>query len=565
VLDDVVVGEVWLASGQSNMEWPVSQSSFAKEETATARGERVRWLDVEQNTARPPAATVKATWRVVNPENVGAMTAVGYAFARELAGRLDTHVGLVGASWGGTPIEAWTSVEALQPVMPELDAELAALSDAERDLERIRAEHVERVARWERENLGADPGNAGEKLGWHRAGFDDSSWEPMDLPSFWQSHGLKFNGVVWFRRSVDLGSHTAGRDAILELGAIDDFDQTYFNGELVGEHPKGTPGAFKIRRRYRIPARLVRPGANVIAVRVFDHAGQGGFAGPIEAMAAYVEAEPGDRHSLAGTWRYAVEHRIELVPGEVWRTFPGTPPLLAPENTPATLYGGMIAPLVPFGLRGILWYQGESNVDAYASYRDRMLALIRDWRARFGQGQLPFYFVQLAAFRASIEWAYLREAQSQATSEPQSGMVTAIDIGDPDDIHPGNKREVGRRLALLALRDTYGREGIEAAGPRLSHVTIGGGADRDDEVRVHFTSARGLRTRDGERVRGFEVAGEDRAFAGAEARIDGETVVAKAAAVPRPVAVRYAFHDFADLNLVNGADLPAEPFRTDGW
>lgn len=565
VLDDVAVGEVWLASGQSNMEWTVAQSAFADEEMRAAHQPRVRWLRVGRTPSRTPARSVEARWEPVHPRNVGAMTAVGYTFAREIARRLQTPVGLIDASWGGTPIEAWTSIDALRPSMPEIDAMIADLDAAERDIERIRAEHAERVARWEREALPADPGDRGFDLGWHRQAFDDSSWSEMPLPGFWQSHGLKFNGIVWFRRRVELTEQQAGRDLLLELGAIDDFDETYFNGERIGTHPKGTPSAFQIPRRYRVPAALVRSGVNVIAVRVFDHGGQGGFAGPADAMFLGADAIGGERLPLDGPWRYAVAHKIDLVAQDVWSSFPPTPHVLAPQCTPGALYGGMIAPLVPFGLRGALFYQGESNVQAHATYRARMVALMRDLRMRFGQGQFPFYFVQLAAFRESQTWAYLREAQAQATSEPASGMVTAIDIGDPCDIHPANKREVGRRLALLALRETYGMADIEAAGPRLVRVDVAFGTDRDDEVRVHFAHGRGLKTRDGDaRVRGFELAGEDLVFSDAEAHIEGETVVARSPSVARPVAVRYAFRDCPEVNLVNGADLPAEPFRTDG-
>jgi sialate O-acetylesterase len=565
VLDDVAVGEVWLASGQSNMEWTVAQSAFAEEEIRAAQQPRVRWLRVARVPSRAPARTVEASWQVVHPRNVGAMTAVGYTFARELAKRLQTAVGLIDASWGGTPIEAWTSAEALRPSMPEIDATLADLDAAERDVDRIRAEHADRVARWERVALPADPGDRGLELGWHRPSLDDSHWSEMQLPGFWQAEGLKCNGVVWFRRRVDLPEDRAGRDLTLELGAIDDFDETYFNGERIGGHPKGTPGAHQIRRRYRVPGRLVRPGVNVIAVRVFDHGGQGGFGGPADAMSLGTEAAGAARVPLDGPWRYALAHRIDLVGPDAWRSFPSTPPVLAPQCAPGALYGGMIAPLVPFGLRGMLFYQGESNVEAHASYRARMVTLMRDLRTRFGQGQFPFYFVQLAAFRESPAWAHLREAQAQATAEPASGMVTAIDIGDPGDIHPANKREVGKRLALLALRETYALTDVEAAGPRLARVDVAVGTDRDDEVRVHFANARGLKTCDGgARVRGFELAGEDLTFADAEAHIDGETIVARSAAIPRPVAVRYAFRDCPEVNLVNGADLPAEPFRTDG-
>jgi sialate O-acetylesterase len=558
VVDDVVAGEVWLASGQSNMEWPIAHAAGAEDAIRNANDPRIRWLRVARVPARAPARTVEARWEVVTADNVGGMTAVGHAFASALRERLgDVPVGIVDASWGGTPIEAWTSLEALRPTMPEVDLRLAALAREEAHIDRIRDEHARAVARWEAEMLPADPGNLGEGLGWALTSFDAATWNEMALPGYWQHHGLPFNGVVWFRRSFVAPADWAGHDLWLELGAIDDFDRTYVNGELVGEHPKGTLAAFQISRRYRVPGRLVRAGENLIAVRVFDHAGQGGFVGPAAAMS--IGPEGCARLPLSGSWRYAVEHRIERVPSTVWRSFPVTPAVLSPHYAPAALFHGMIAPLAPFGLGGILWYQGESNVGAHGCYRARMVALIRDLRTRFGQGQIPFYYVQLAGFLATPAWAHLREAQADARSEPMTGMAIAIDLGDPDDIHPADKHSVGRRLAALALRERFGFVDVEAYGPCLSRVDIEGA-----DVRVRFAHGEGLRTTDGgTTVHGFELAASDLVFCRAEGVIEGTSVVIRAPMVSAPVAVRYAFADCPHVNLVNAAGLPAEPFRTD--
>jgi sialate O-acetylesterase len=556
VLRDVVAGEVWLASGQSNMEWSVAQSAGAREAILGASDVGVRWLRVARVASRTPARTVDATWRVVTPSNVGGMTAVGHAFACALRERLDVPVGIIDASWGGTPIEAWTSLEGLRSTMPDLDDRLASLARDEPDIDRIRAGYARLVSAWEADMLPDDPGNRGEALGWAMPSFDDAGWDEMPVPGFWQDHGMKFNGVVWFRRRFVAPADWVGRDLWLELGAIDDFDCTYVNGEVVGEHPRGTPGAFQIPRRYRVPGRLVRPGENVIAVRVFDHAGQGGFAGPAEAMR--IGPEGGTGCPLDGPWRHAIEHRIDLVPHTVWQSFPETPAVLSPQCAPASLFHAMIAPLVPFGLGGVLWYQGENDVAAHRHYRARQVAFIRDLRTRFGQGQIPFYLVQLAGFLATPEWAYLREAQAEARSEPWTGMATAIDLGDPHDIHPKDKRSVGRRLAALALRERFGCDDVEAYGPRLSRVEIDG-----PEVRVHFAHAAQLRTVGDAKVSGFELAGADLVFFPAEGAIQGESVVVRSQAVSSPVAVRYAFADCPDVNLVNAAGLPAEPFRTD--
>jgi sialate O-acetylesterase len=558
VLQDVAVGEVWLASGQSNMEFPLASVQDAADEVARANFPAIREFHVPRAMSAEPQIAVEGEWRVCTPQHADSFSAVAYFFAREIHARFGVPVGILHASWGGTPIEAWTSIDALRAV-PGFDQLLDELAELERDAPRLRAEHEERVLAWEREALPMDPGNTGEARGWASSEFHDESWPPLTAPGYWQSQGLRFNGVVWFRRSVNIPSSWTGLDLVLSLGAIDDFDVTYFGGVEVGAHPKGTPSAFRIQRRYLIPGSLVKPGRTVVAVRIFDHFGDGGFVGPkSEMFLAPVEREA-DRIDLWGDWRHQVEHEIPLVPGEVWQTFP-PPTVPEPEHYPAVLYNAMIAPLIPYGLRGALWYQGESSVDRHAHYRDHQIGLIRDWRARWGLGQFPFYLVQLAGYRASPEWPHLREAQSQSLSEPGTGMAVALDIGDPLDIHPRNKRDVGRRLALLALGRTYGQV-VECEGPRLEHVAIDGG-----RATAHLAHAAGLRTHDGtEAVLGFALAGADRHYHPADARIHGETVVVSSPSVPAPRTVRYAWADYTETNLVNAAGLPAVPFRTDGY
>jgi len=414
------------------------------------------------------------------------------------------------------------------------------------------------MVRWEAENLPDDTGNEGEAKGWARVDLDDDAWPAMALPGAWQGRGLRFNGAVWFRRTVELDASWTGHDLTLSLGAIDDFDHTYFNGTPIGAHPKGTPGAYQIHRVYRIPSAMLRPGKNVIAVRVFDHVGEGGLMGPSTEMFLETTGPERKRLSLAGAWRYEVERRIPLVSFEVFKTCPMPPSILVQQNSPAALFGGMIAPLVPFGLRGVIWYQGESNAEQHSLYTQRMVAMIRDWRAQFGQPAMPFYWTQLANYAASPAWAFMREAQAGALSEPATGMAVTIDIGDSIDIHPKNKQEVGRRLSLLALARTYGRRDVADSGPVFERIELGEG-----RARVHFSHAAGLRARGGAAVRGFTLAGADGVHHVAEARIDGDAVIVTSARVRAPKSVRYAWADDPDANLENGAGLPAAPFRTD--
>lgn len=559
VLEDVLVGEVWLASGQSNMEWSNLQAAHPDKELPAAQHPRLRLLRIPNTPAWEPATDVAARWTPCTPETAEGFSAVAYHFGRELQESLDVPVGLIQSAWGGTRVEAWTSEEALRKVM-HLEGDLARFPRNEAELDSVKAGFEAAAHAWEMSYLPADPGNEGEAQGWARSDFDDTAWREIWLPCMWQTQGMRFNGVVWFRRTVELPAGWQGRPLRLELGILDDFDHTYVNGTAVGSHPKGTVAAYKIRRSYAVPATLVQGPQLTIAVRVFDHFGQGGFAGPVDALRLFPEDAPDQALALAGSWRCEVEHRIELLGPEIFRTYPPQPHALESQNRPAALYNGMIAPLVSYGLRGAIWYQGESNAEEYHLYGDRFRAMIRDWRDRWGQGTFPFLFVQLANFIASPAWPRLREVQAQvAASEPGVALAVTIDIGNPVDIHPTNKREVGRRLALLARADVYG-EVLLARGPEMAEVQIQG-----SRASVRFRHAENLRGADGRAPRGFTVAGADRVFVPAQADVTGPVVHLQAPGVVQVQAVRYADADAPEASLVNAAGLPAVPFRTDGW
>jgi sialate O-acetylesterase len=560
LLNDVLVGEVWLASGQSNMEFTVVNCDGADAEIAAANVPSIRMFKVENRSSSIVEERCEGQWRVCSSTSVGDFSGVAYFFAREVHRQLGVPVGIINASFGGTYVEAWTSLEGLRPVVPDLARELAEMLRQEPKIEEIRDEYLERVRGWERLSLPSDPGNLGMLDGWANTDFDDSEWKTMELPRFWQSVGMNFNGVVWFRKTVEVPKSWAGKELTLSLGAIDDFDQTYLNGVLIGEHPDGTPEAYQIKRRYIIPGALVRPGRNVIAVRVFDHCGQGGFVGPHADMTISKTDGPSKVLSVAGIWKYAVELEIPLVSMNVFQTFPPPPKVLAAQHAPAALFQGMIAPLIPYQLAGFLFYQGESNVEDYANYRDRMVALIRDWRTRFGQGTLPFAFVQLAGFLSNPAWPHLREAQFESSVEPNCFLATAFDVGDKDDIHPRNKKTVGLRLAYLALANHYGKTDIGCFGPIFQRFEI-----ENSAVRVYFRHSNHLHCSDGtQSVKGFQLAGKDGVYHQATATIELEAVVVKSPMVRTPYAVRYAFKDYCEVNLVNGDKLPALPFRTDG-
>ncbi len=569
---DVLVGEVWVCSGQSNMEWPLRQAEDAKRELAKAKAPALRLFTVAKSTASRPKDDVQsdARWERCTPQTAADFSAVAYYFARDLQAATGLPVGLIHASWGGTLAEAWTSRAALA-------AETALRPILER-VEQMGTPHeagspayLRQMKAWEDKAYHKDPGNKGVKKGWHLPDFDDRAWSTMDLPRSWESTGLDIDGAVWFRKVVELPKEWKGKPLTLSLGPIDDFDTTYVNGVEVGGIGAETPDAYAKPRVYPVPGKLVRAGANLIAVRVFDRFGQGGLVGepaqlqlaPAKRKAAAGAAKRTSAKplKLAGDWRFQVELRLEPK-----RQLPPQPLHAGHQNFPASLNNAMIQPLVPYGIRGVLWYQGESNVERGEQYRTLLPALIRDWRMAWGQGDFHVGVAQLANHRerclvpSDSQWAELREAQALAGALKHVGVVTTIDLGDAHDIHPRNKRDVGRRLSLWARATIYG-ERLAWSGPRYAAHALDGKA-----LRVSFTHADGgLASRDGGALVGFAIAGTDKRFIWADARIDGEQVVVSSARVAAPVAVRYAWADNPACNLVNGAGLPALPFRSDEW
>ncbi len=556
---NVLVGDVWIASGQSNMEWPLARAADAEKEIAQARLPQVRLFTVSKATSRDPRTDVVGRWTECNPDTAPTFSAVAFFFGREIQSTLGVPIGLIHTSWGGTPAEAWTSREALaaepalKPMVDEWDRKLAD-PNTEREYEKAMAE-------WEKNNAAIDTGNAGFPAGWAKPDFKDAEWKTMDLPRMIESAGLLIDGAIWFRRAVEIPAAWAGKDLVLTLGAVDDFDTTYFQGQKVGATGRETPGYWGQPRRYTVPAKLVRPGRAVIAVRVFDRGGDGGFAGGPADLALDLASGGDAPISLAGPWRFVVERAVGPMKPD-WGSQPVRPD---EQGAPTALWNAMVAPLTPASIKGAIWYQGESNAGHAYQYRTLFPAMIRDWRRAFGQGDFPFELVQLANFMArrpepgESEWAELREAQSMTLALPATGMAVAIDIGDADTIHPLDKQDVGHRLALAALANAYGRT-IEASGPVYRSHTVEGA-----KVRLLFDHAQRLAAKDGGALKGFAVAGSDRRFVWADARIEGESVVVSSAAVPEPAAVRYGWADNPEVNLVNGAGLPASPFRTDDW
>ncbi len=580
VFNDVLFGEVWVASGQSNMAWTVRQSANASEEIKNSKNDQVRMWTARRTVKPEPASDVPGRWAVASPETTGEFSAVAYYFARKLQKELGVPVGILHASWGGTPVEAWTSRGKLdqigwaKPILERYNAAIEAFP-------RLDAEHKQAVERWQQTRNG--PANTGFKDGLAKPDFDDSKWQTMKLPQGWEQAGLNKDGVVWFRKTIDLPDAFKGRKLRLELGPIDDGDTTYVNNKQVGQTPAWQNGAWQRPRVYDVPAGLTKQGKLAIAVRAVDTGGGGGIYGKPEQMKLRRADGEGETVALAGDWKYHFAHEINA------GNRPVRPPArpFGPDHphSPAGLFNGMIAPITPYTIRGAIWYQGESNASRAQQYKKLFPGMIEDWRARWGQGDFPFLFVQLANYRApsdkveDTDWAHLRDAQLHTLrTVKNTGMAVTIDIGEANDIHPRNKQDVGKRLARWALGLSYGRsagvDGHILSGPIYSPDTGGFGlADGRAELWLQNFGS-GLSARQGGNLNGFTIAGKDRKFVKANAEIKIQTtdneqltrLIIWSDQVKDPVAVRYAWEDNPDeANLMNEEGLPASPFRTDDW
>ncbi|NIO87790.1 MAG: 9-O-acetylesterase [Candidatus Aminicenantes bacterium] len=573
VFENVLVGEVWLCSGQSNMEWNVRNSKDAQREMNEANLPNIRMFTVQKEVSEKPKDNCVGEWKVCSPENVGDFSAVGYFFGRYLHQKLNVPIGMIHSSWGSTPAEAWTSYETLSA-----DTMLAPIVKRyEEDLKNYPqrlAEYKEQLKKIEESGAlmpiyHKDKSNEGFLKGWANQEFDDNSWNSVNVPGYWENlEDMQIDGAVWFRKEVRIPIAWEGRELLLTLGAIDDFDVTYFNGTKVDSTGKDTPQHWIHHRKYIVPGHLVKAGKAAIAVRIFDHFGQGGFGGPATAMMLCLNTEPDSNLiPLAGIWKSKIETALDpsKISGPGGKGLPQQPRGPGHSHSPAGLYNAMIHPLAPYAIKGGIWYQGETNAGRAYQYCTLLPAMIKDWRTLWRQGDFPFGVVQLANYMQVSEdpqesaWAELREAQLLTSlNDPNVGLATIIDIGEADDIHPKNKQDVGKRLALWALANYYDFD-LEYSGPLYQSMKI-----EDDKITVSFThTADGLVAVGDEGVKGFAIAGDDYNFIRANAKIDGNQVIVWSEKVKNPVAVRFAWADNPVCNLYNSEMLPAVPFRTD--
>ncbi|MFN8353009.1 MAG: sialate O-acetylesterase [Spirosomataceae bacterium] len=542
--DDVLVGEVWVCSGQSNMEWPLKTAANANQEIANANYPQIRHFGVAHKIASNPQSDLDTgEWKPCTPTTAGDFTAVGYFFGRELFKTLNVPIGLLHTSWGGTHSETWTSKEAL--LASDEFKDLA--QNLQIDIESIGKAHKERLEKLvSSQQSTAAPQDA---TNWKESSFDDSQWRTMNLPSIWEEKGLPdLDGVVWFRKEFVLTAEQAKKGITVSLNTIDDDEITYLNGQKIG----ATTG-YNIPRNYEVPASMLKEGRNVLAVRVVDGGGGGGIYGNNNDLLV----KSGDTSiPLAGPWRYRIERY-------------SASEAVSPNAYPTLLFNAMLNPLIPYAIKGAIWYQGESNAGRAYQYRKAFPMMIQDWRNHWQQGDFPFLFVQLANYNNNLgdsqkgsTWAELREAQTQTLSLAKTGMACIIDIGEARDIHPRNKQDVGKRLAAIALHDYYGQS-VPYSGPMYK-----GFQKTPDGILLEFDHiGSGLLANDKYGyVKGFEIAGTDQKFYYAQALIKGNQILVFSNKVPDPVAVRYGWADNPeDVNLYNKEGFPASPFRTDTW
>ena len=532
---DILLGDVWLCSGQSNMEmsfdWNVKNKAA---EVAAANYPNIRLLEIPHRASWSPQTSFDAKWQACRPDTVHSFSAAAYFFGRELQQQTGVPIGLIEAAWSATPAQTWASAAGLQN-LGEFRTSIAQNPEAN---------FLDGLNRWWRDN------DAGTRADWSRLNFDDSTWKTAALPNSWGAAGITEPvGVAWLRLRVNVPANWAGRDLKWRAGDISGGDTAFWNGSFVGQNIGS--GA----RTYLVPGAMIKAGPNVLALRVSDN-GSGGIGGDMKLESADGSGAP---LVLAGIWKY----RVTMAPAKAANK-PNAGAFAAPDaSRPTVAYNGMIAPLQPLSLKGVIWYQGEANAPQPADYDDLLTALIGDWRAGFGDPNLPFTIAQLASYGAPDEnpsdggWANLQWAQNRvAANVPNTGLAVLNDIGEPTQIHFADKQDVGKRLALLALKNLYGKP-VVASGPTLQRFSVAG-----NELRLTFANADGGLRLQGDADHVFALS-DGGSFVWATPRIEANEIVLSAPGVSHPKAARFAWSGTPRATLYNGAGLPAGLFATD--
>ncbi|MEO8852178.1 MAG: sialate O-acetylesterase [Ginsengibacter sp.] len=547
-INNILIGDVWVCSGQSNMEFPLALSLNAKEEIKNANYPFIRQFNVPKVSSLQPENDFKGgEWKEINPQNVGNLTAVGYFFARDLYNKLKIPIGIISSNVGGTIIETWISRNAFMQ-SKVFNKMIKAVPTA--TVEELEKERLDKLIR-EVDSAQGNLPSANEVTAWKELSYNDADWKTVNVPGLWETKGWpKLDGFVWFRKEIFIDSSGLKESALLNLGSIDESDETYVNGIKVGEMKDDAVSD----RLYKIPCGILKNGSNLIAVRIGDKGGVGGFGGPKEKMNLAVGKKI---IPLAGDWRYKIE------------SVRSSGVAIYPDDYPTLLFNAMIHPLTQSTIKGVIWYQGESNTPRAWQYRTAFPLMIKDWRKEWGQGNFPFLFVQLPNFgddnsinKNESAWAVMRESQAMALSLPNTGMAVTYDIGEGENLHPKNKQQVGKRLAEIALNKVYG-ENVEYTAPVYNSYKIAG-----NKIIISFTHlGAGFLVKDSQQIlKGFTIAGADRNFLVANANVKGNEIVVFNKNLNHPVSVRYAWADDPkDADLFGKNGFPVAPFRTDSW
>jgi len=548
VLNNILVGEVWVSSGQSNMDLTMERASpLYPDIIKNCENSQIRYFEVPDryNFKQPQEDLEGGSWMSASPETILRFSAVSYFFAKELNDKYEVPVGIINASLGGSPAEAWMSESGLE-AFPEYLKEMQRFK-SDSLIAAITAYDRANSKTWHQTLRAGDEGFRDPAKPWYLPALNDRKWKEFTVPGYWSDSWPEWqNGVFWFRKEFVLPAELAGQNAMLLLGRIIDSDSVYLNGVFIGTTSYRYPP-----RRYPLPDGLLKEGKNTLTVRVISSGGKGGFVPDKDYR---ITTAAGDI-DLSGKWKMNAGARMDAMKGSTTIRF-----------KPGGLYNAMIAPLLDYSIRGVIWYQGEANASRYAEYATLFPAMIDCWRTGWNKADLPFLYVQLPNYMEATpepefsSWAFMREAQTAALKLPYTGMAVAIDLGEWNDIHPLNKKDVGHRLALKAREMVYGENGLLTGGPEFSSVKF-----RGDTAIVSFSNlGKGLVTHGQTEPGGFSLAGKDGRFYRANARLDGEEVLVWSEKVCQPVAVRYAWDDNPDTaNLFNTEGLPAAPFRTD--
>jgi sialate O-acetylesterase len=544
IIKDILIGEVWICSGQSNMEFQMYKLPDFETQKEQSNEPMIRQFLVAQDLSGTPKEDLKAgKWTVSNKENIKGFTAVGYFFAKKIYAELKVPIGIINTSWGGTNVETWTSRQAFEKSDDFKDM-IANVPSVNMDaiFETYKKSLLENIKKIQGFDVTED-----NQIQFKEADYKDGNWPEIKVPSLWENQQIgNIDGIVWMRKAITLTAEQAKKEAVLHLSKIDDEDQSYVNGIQVGTNTN-----WETKRIYKIPPGVLKEGINVIAVKITDYSGGGGIYGDVTDMKI---AFKGSDIALDGLWKFNVV-QVKMS--------------VSPNSYPSLLYNAMINPLIPYAFEGVLWYQGESNTSRAAQYKKAFPLMITDWRTKWNQGNFPFYFVQLSTFdefggnsTKGSRWAELREAQTETLKLVNTGMAVTTDIGNAKDIHPTNKKDIGLRLSAIALNNVYGKTQV-FSGPMYQAMEI-----KENQIIVSFASiGSGLLTTDKSgNLKGFEISGADKVFYPAKAIIKDNKVIVSSEKVSNPVAVHYGWaDDDTEINLFNKENFPASPFRTDNW